>query len=184
MAAVDLDVIWTTETNLHLGFASIEDLMLGDAIISKNIDLTQILDEAWTEIEAMLGVRYTVPLHPSDVLPHHTVQFLTRLHAYLATSLVVMSQGGASESSVNYARYLRDRFDDLIMRVVEGTVSLDGLESKSNRTDSRNYGPAVFLQDTKGAFATFEDYVHSDAGGMPWSRDVWRPGHEWHDPND
>jgi len=180
----DLQLIWTTDTVLALGFAVKDDLMTGDMTISKDVDLDGIINEAWMEIEALLGQRYSTPIHPTDNLPHYTVQFLTRVHAYMATSILMLGQGGASESGLSYSVYLRERADHLLQPVVDGTRALDGIPNSSIHDESTaNRGPALFVGDAESPFAFWEDTVHSTTVTQPGARRVWRPSPAFVDPN-
>jgi len=180
----DLKLVWTTETNRALGFATKTDLMLGDMTVSQNIDLVGILDEAWMEIEAILGQKYSTPIDRSDNLPHYTVQFLTRVHAYLATAIVVLGQGGASQEAREYSDYLRERAGSLLDGVVVNNQVLDGLSNYSvNASSTSARGPAILVGDSVSPFAFFEDTVYASTVGNPGTRTVWRPDESYSDPN-
>ena len=180
----DLKFVWTTETTRTLGFATRDDLMTGDSTIGKNVDLNGILDEAWMEIEAILGRKYSTPISPSDNLPHYTVQFLTRVHAYMATSILMLGQGGASPDGLAYSVYLRERSDVLLMGVVDGGQVLEGLNNTTvNDESTANRGPALFVGDAVSPFAFWEDTVHASTVGNPGTRTVWRPSTTASNPN-
>lgn len=175
--AVDLQLVWLTETNLALGFATKDDLMLGDTLVSKNLKLDSVIDEAWAEIEARLGIQYETPIGVNDLLPHHTVQFLTRLHAYVATSIAVLGQGGANPDVIAYSQYLRDRAEDLFIKVVDAGANLDGLIKTSNDVSDAPRAP-VILTLGQSPLEWWESEIHGNLN----TRTVWRP-HAYTDPN-
>jgi hypothetical protein len=176
---VDHNFVWSVETNKALGFATKDDLMLGDMLISKRLDLDGVIDEAWIEIESVLGARYVTPIDRSQMLPHHTTQFLTRIHAYLATSIAVLGQAGAANpDALAYSQYLRERAMELVDKVVEGGTVLGGLTNTTNDTQGRSFAPSVFVKE-ESPFAYFEQSFHTDNR----ARQSWRPGSDWDDPN-
>jgi len=180
----DLKFVWTIDTVKALGFAVKDDLMTGDMTISKNVDLDGIIDEAWMEIEALLGQRYSTPIHPSDNLPHYTVQFLTRVHAYMATSILMLGAGGATPDVLSYSTYLRERADSLLHGVIDGSQALDGIDNATIHDDSEaNRGPALFVGDEVSPFAFYEDTVFASTVANPGTRTVWRPSTAPSNPN-
>lgn len=152
--------------------------MLGDMMISKKIDLDGILNEAWMEIEVKLGTRFVTPIYPSMNLPHHTSQYLNRIHAYLATAIVVMGQGGANPEALTYSDYLRNRAYELLGTVLSEGSNLDGLSFTTNDPENRSYAPSIFVHDEGSPFDFWESQVHNEV-----PRAVWRPSTTFTDPN-
>ena len=176
--AISSNFRWSVETNLALGFATKEDLMLGDMMISKNVDLDGILDESWIEIEVKLGSTFQTPIDRSMDLPHHTTQYLSRIHAYLATAIVVMGQGGSNPDALRYSDYLRTRAYELIENVVGG-ANLGGLVYTTNDPEQRSYAPSVFIPEEGSPFDFWEQQVHRS----DHPRELWRPSTTYTDPN-
>ena len=159
---------WEVEANSYMGFATIDDLRVGDTYIAPNIDRQRYLDNAWMEIEAILGELYEVPIG-RDV-PEASRTLLVTLHSMLATSWLLLENNGTNE----FGHWLRSEFDRRIQMVIAGQLRLDGISRRPD-LDTIDTGtglsrsiPTIYVKDAASPFDSFEQFAHASTSS-PWS---------------
>lgn len=127
--AVDLRLRWEAESDQAAGFAGIHDLRLGDMLISSKIDRQMYLDNAWLEIEAVLGTTYVVPI-PQDV-SQSTRNQLAHIHALLASAWLLQElNAGNDTDQASFALWMHNEAHRKLEMILNGSMDLDGLERK------------------------------------------------------
>lgn len=149
-----------------------EDLLLGDMPVTAD-DAEKFIQAASDEINAVVGMRYSLPIPRVEGSPAWNV--LKRACVLIATGRLVMASAVASEdTSPNaYGLYLLEEAREMLASIKRGELDLIGvplLPSSADVTipDTGN-APTVIYQDRASAVDVFYGNV------MNGRRVVWRP---------
>lgn len=156
---------WQANSDMVIGFAEIHDMRLGDMLIGSKVDKQMYLDNAWIEIEAVLGRRYKTPL-TSDV-PQATSSQLKHIHSLLASAWLLQElNAGNNVDQASFATWLHDEAHRRLAMIAEGTLDLDGIplridpEKFDEVTGHATNVPTILTKDSVSPFDSFSDFAH------------------------
>lgn len=165
----DLRMRWSADSNAAIGFASIHDLRLGDLLVSDRIDKQMYLDNAWLEIESVLGQCYVVPI-PEDV-PQAAINQLMHIHALLASSWLLMELNvGNDTDQASFAVWMRTEVDRKLALMCDGSMDLDGVERRIDEekfdaeTGRATNIPTILTRDAASPFDLFWEFAATPVG--------------------
>lgn len=156
-------------------YSAIEDLLIGDLIISETLDRQKFVDDAADEIDSKLGWIYQTPIVLTG-LPRHEALLLKSINNRLASGrlLLTLYQSGENNSVHAYAASLvRDATNDLML-IANGDVVLSAPRQENTTQGTSDTAPTATGMDEIGPMTAFEEAFMT--GGWPVRNEPWVPG--------
>lgn len=133
--------------------------LLGDLELPSTLSITTYVNRASDEIDLALGVRYVVPLTPSD---YFTQRLLSVANAELAAAHIFLSQAsGGEDNSINsYGKHLWGRAMERLKPYLEGVLTLPGTVLRPDSSIDEGAGPVgIYHEDLVSPVAEFYKFV-------------------------
>lgn len=150
-----------------MAYSTVDDLLLGDLMVSARVDKNKFVNDAAEEIDAKLGFIYVLPLSP--LAPHEEL-LLKQINNKLASGRLILTLDIAGEETVLHAyglRLITEAINDLML-IANGTVNLSS--TMTTGSNLRDNVPAIFNHDEESAVVMFEQLA---LRGEP---SYWNPG--------
>lgn len=168
-------------------YSSVDDLMLGDLLVSSHIDKGKFVTEAAEEIDSKIGFIYRLPLvatgtPPPASLPLHQQLLLKGINNKLASGRLIMTLDIAGEGTALHAYGLRlvTEATQELMLIANGTVDLSAVRLPDNTVSDgfATRSPSIINVDATSAFEDFYDWAKTPRKpGEEYQLDpVWAPG--------
>lgn len=164
-------------------YSTVDDLLIGDLMVSPKLDKNKFIAQAAEEMDAKLGFVYTLPLQafpvsdpapdPNDwtALPIHQNLLLKGINNKLASGRLILTLAVATEGSTLHAYGLRlvsEATTELLM-IANMDIILDAKRLNASTTNP-DRTPAVVNHDEESAVDMFESVMR------PGETSTWQPG--------
>lgn len=164
-----------------MAYSAVGSLLLGDMQVSSKTNVTAYVEDAASEIDSIIGVRYKTPIDTAEattVLAHHSVALLRKLNNHLASGRLIMAEAiGGEDTSVHaYGVFMVRSALRELQQIANGEIDLDGAEEWPDAGGDDTTGPSVANEDaTAGVAAFYDEFMR--APGTSLNPPVWSPGH-------
>lgn len=150
-----------------MAYSTVDDLIVGDMMISARVDKNKFVNDAAEEIDSKLGFLYVLPLAP---LALHESTLLKQINNKLASGRLILTLDIAGEETVLHAyglRLITEAMNDLML-LANGTINLSSTMTTTSAL--RDNVPGIYNHDEESAVDIFEAHV---LRGEP---SYWNPG--------
>lgn len=158
-------------------FSKVEDLLLGDILVSQHVDKQSFVDEAANEMLAKLGFIYALPLAPVGTdpvtdeswleLPMHEVLTLKTINNRLASGRLILTLDAAGEGTQLHAygwSLVQEALGELMV-LANQDVDLTAIKLTLTSSGQSDMSPSVRNHDEESLLLGFENTVMR---GVPW----------------
>lgn len=156
------------------GYATVNDLLLGDMTLSSAIDPAKFIADSADEIDVRIGRIYVTPVDVTKL--EETARLTLKIaNARLASGRMLMAQAQAAQddSLHAYGMYLIREAEATISAIESSRLPLDGATIRDDLTDTP--APKVTNLDAASPVEAFYgEFLGGGSGPLPTSP-IWRP---------
>jgi hypothetical protein len=157
-------------------YATVEDLLLGDMILSSKLSPAKFLQDSADEIDVRIGRIYVTPVVLSPPTPANRLARITLklANARLASGRLLMAQAQAAQddSLHAYGLFLLNEAEAAISAIETNRLILDGAVFRDDLTDT----PAPSIRNVDSTSPVEAFYTEVMGGSYFDSYPIWRPG--------
>jgi hypothetical protein len=149
-----------------------DDVDFGEMVLPSYVNITEKIQEAANDMDAVIGKRYRLPLVLSDQDPEHksTVLLLKKLNRFLTIGRVVIDAAIGSEDNnlQAYGNYHLRAAESELKAIADGRTDIPG-QKLIGKGETRVTGPMITNRDR----VSFVDAFYN---GDPWHSGIQNYG--------
>lgn len=160
-----------------MAYSVVADLLLGDLVISSDVDPAKFVTDAAEEIDSKIGWIYETPLVLNNLLRHESL-LIKGINNRLASGRLILTLDIAGEGTSLHAYGLRlvtEANGDLLL-IANGQLDLSAPKI-DNPGKNKNNTPTISSRDAASAVEAFEDrFMRPGYTPAAFLIPGWQPG--------
>jgi len=135
------------------------EVSFGDMPLPSWVDLEGVVQQAANDMDAVIGLRYKLPLRLNPEDPNHRpiLLMLNKINRYLVIGRVVIDAAiGHEDNSLQaYGNYHIRQAEAALKQIGDGKVEIPGAELLPSLIDDRRTGPMIFNKESRSLVDAF-----------------------------